>query len=94
MLLCRNFISTSISGNEIPTIWRGNEISTNHPSELYTIHNPAAGWVVGWGKAEKKANLSQLELELGNNDEQAGDELGQTQLKLGLDFTLLNLLHR
>ena len=23
------------------------------------------GWVAGWGKAEKKANLSQLELEIG-----------------------------
>ena len=39
----------------------------------------AGGWVAGrLGKAGKKANLSQLELQLA--------ELGQAQLKYGFDF--------
>ena len=28
---------------------RGNEIPTNHLSELYTIYNPASWMVGGWG---------------------------------------------
>ena len=32
----------SLSGNEIPTKWHGNEIPTNRLWELYTIYNPAA----------------------------------------------------
>ena len=40
--LCRNFILMSLSGNEIPTKWRWNEIPTKRPCELYIIYNPAA----------------------------------------------------
>ena len=31
----------AIRQNFIPTKWPGNEIPTNHLSELYTIYNPA-----------------------------------------------------
>ena len=42
-IILLEFHPTSLHGNEIPIKWLGNEIPTNHPSELYTIHNPADG---------------------------------------------------
>ena len=40
--LSRNSFQHYYYGNEIPTKWHGNEIPTKHPSELYTIYNPAS----------------------------------------------------
>ena len=41
-IILLEFHPTSLHGNEIPIKWLGNEIPTNHPSELYTIYNPAS----------------------------------------------------
>ena len=58
------------------------------------------GWVAGWvvGKLESNAKLNskvkvevEVAVELGKSHKQAGAVLGQAQLKLGLDFTSINL---
>ena len=48
----------SLRGHEIPTKWRGNEIPTNHPLELYIIYNPAIGTSYGLSitKPEKESH--------------------------------------